>query len=476
MKFIPYILILISAVLTAAQAQTELKTSRPITIGETMSIKSARLGEEREIRIFLPRDYVASAKNYPVIYALDGEGTGAVTANAAEFMSEYSAIPQMPEVIVAAVVNANRNRDMPIPEGYGKAGEENFLAFLADELVPVVEMKYRTQPLRILLGHSQGGLFCHYAMTARPKLFQWFLAIDAPLAGFAAAKPLMEKVKTVIAKTPNYQGRLVSIENLYGWRKEWAALKDSAPKGFYGEQVEIRDETHETMAYKGIYEGLKRLFSDYAPNIAKDNKVIYTLPVLKERYKTLSEIYGYQVEIPKALLLNSADQNIAIQHGAEAVELVKQAVALYGESFRTERQMKEAEEAVRKGRNPKLEELMNLPLPSADSMKQFFGTWERKEDATWIIAFEIKDEAVRAQNTVIPPAFEPFHLEVQFVRVLDGRRIQWGERNGKGPGMTVYTAKLVDANTLAGTAEGIGFLMPRPPFSFTYKRRGGDGK
>lgn len=476
MKIFFYITIVIFGAFPAVRAQTELKTSAPIAVGETLSVKSARLGEEREIHVFLPRTYSGSVKKYPVVYALDGEGTGAVTANAAEFMNGYSAIPQMPEVIVAAIVNANRNRDMPIPEGYGKAGEENFLAFLADELVPLIEKKYRTQPLRILLGHSQGGLFTHYALAARPKTFPWILSIDAPLAGFASAKPVMEKAKTLIAKTPNYQGRLVSIENLYGWRKDWAILKDSAPKGFHGEQVEIKDETHETMAYKGIYEGLKRLFFDYAPNITRDNKVIQTLPMLEERYKAVSAAYGYQVEIPNQLLLNAADQNIALQHGSEAVALIKKATELYGKSFRTERLLNEAEAAVRKGRNPQLEELMNLPAPSAAAMKPFIGTWERKGEAIWMIAFELKNEQFRAQSTVIPPTFEPFHLDVQFVRVLDGQKLQWGERNGRGPGITVYTARLTDENTLTGTAERIGFIMSPPPFNFTYKRRAPDKK
>src|SRR5262249_12045112 len=158
-------------------------------------------------------------------------------------------------------------------------------------------------------------------------------------------KRLMEKAKTVIAKTTNYQGRLITIENLYGWRNEWKSLTEAAPKGFYGEQVEIKDETHETMVYKGIYEGLKRLFHDYAPNIVRDNKRVYTLPELEGRYKALSEAYGYQVDIPKQLLLMSADRNVAMRYGAEAVELVKRAAELYGESPTTKRLMAEAEEA-----------------------------------------------------------------------------------------------------------------------------------
>lgn len=449
--------------------QTEFLTDALISVGETLTVKSKQLGEDREIRVYFPASYQNSKRKYPVIYTLDGEGTGLLTATAARFMTEYSAIPQMPEALVVAVVNTNRNRDMPIPEGYGKAGEEKFLAFLADELIPVVEQKYRAEPLRILLGHSQGGLFAHYAMTQRPAAFQWILSIDAPLAGFSPVAPIMEKIQAAAKKT-NSRGRLVSVENLYGWRKQWSGLTAAAQKDFYAAQIEIKDETHETMAYKGVYEGLKHLFHDYAPNLVRISK-IYTLPELETLYKTVSDAYGYKVEIPRQILQMSADKNIAIQHGAEALALVKQIMAVYGESLTTQRQMREAEAAVKKGRNPIFEEWANLPPPTVDSMKKFFGIWERKDDATWIIAFEIKDGAVRAENTVIPPTFEPFHLEINFVRVLDEQRLQWGERNGRGPGVTVYTAKLIDENTLSGTAERIGFIMSPPPFDFTYKRR-----
>ena len=255
-------------------------SSAPITIGETWRIHSKRLGEEREIRVYLPHSYADSKLSLPVIYALDGEGTGPATASAVQFMTGYSEFPQMPEALVVAVINTDRNRDMPIPQMYGKGGEENFLAFLADELIPAIEQRYRTQPLRILIGHSQGGLFAHYALTARPKVFQWYLSMDAPLASFVEARPLMEKARTLITKDPNYRGRLVTIEGQLGWLKEWPSLIGAAPKGFYGARVEITDETHEAMAYKGIYEGLKRLFHDYTPK-NKDAK----LPVLEAKYK-----------------------------------------------------------------------------------------------------------------------------------------------------------------------------------------------
>ena len=450
----------------------------PITIGETLRIKSRRLGEERQIQVYLPASYGNSKHHFPVIYTLDGEGTGPVTANAVQFMTGYSAIPQMPEALVVAIPNTNRNRDMPIPQAYGKGGEENFLAFLADELIPAIEQRYRTQPLRILVGHSQGGLFAYYAMSARPAALQWFLAMDAPLSGFPEAKPIMEKARQLLIKTSNYHGRLITIENLYGWMKEWPSLVEVAPKGFYGARIEIKDETHETMAYKGIYEGLKRLFYDYAPNIVRDNKGIYTLDVLDERYKALSQAYGYPVDIPKQLLLLAATRSVGMQYGAEAVALMKRAVALYGESALTRRMMAEAEEAERKGRDPRFEEWAKLSPPSVAQMKPFLGAWveNRQEDFQGVITFAVKDGVVGAQFTGNPPGREPFQLEVNFVRVPDGQTLQWGVRNGRGPGVTVHTARLVNENTLEGTTEDVGFLQTKPPRPFTYKRRVSDQK
>ena len=467
---------LCGALASQAPNKADQVTATPITIGETIRITSQRLGEERKIQVYLPWSYSSSKQRYPVIYTLDGEGTGPIAANAVRFMTGYSAIPQMPEALVVAVTNTQRNRDMPIPESYGRGGEENFLAFLSDELIPFIEQRYRTQPLRVLIGHSQGGTFAHYALTARPKAFQWYLAMDAPL--FRQAHLILEKARVQITQNPNYRGRLVTIENLHGWKKEWASLIEAAPKGFYGAQVEIKDETHETMAYKGIYEGLKRLFHDYAPNLVRDNKGIYTLTTLDERYKALSAAYGYQVEIPEQVLLMSTSRNIAMLYGAEAVELVKRTVALYGESPSTKNLMMQAEAAIKKGREPRYEEWAKLPPPTAEQMKPFLGVWTSgtQDGFQGVMTFEVKDGVVHAQYTGNPPGGEPFELEVNFVRVLDGQRLQWGVRNGKGPGVEVHTAKLVNGDKLEGTIEEVGFVHQRPPHNFTYQRKVSDKK
>ena len=461
----------VSVTFVYAQNGQSNNTTTPITIGETFKITSKRLNEQRTIHVYFPHSYSDTRQRFPVIYTLDGEATGSIAANAVDFMTGYSLIPQMPEALVVAVTNTDRNRDMPIPQEYSKGGQENFLAFLADELIPAIDQKYHTQPMRILIGHSQGGLFATYAMTARPQVFRWYLSLDAPLAGFPEVKSIMEKFKTVITTTPNYHGRMVTVENLYGWKKEWASATADAPKGFYGAQILIKDETHETMALKGIYEGLKSLFHDYAPNIVRDQQGHYLLPVLEQMYKAESEDYGYPVDIPKSLLLVSAEKCAAEQYGEEALALVKRAVELYGESPRSKRAMANAEEAIKKGRNPQIEEWAKLGPPDVDKMKPFLGRWEGGRGFRSAITFEVRDGVVHSKYLGYPPNGDQFELVVTFVKVIDSQTLQFGIHNGRGPGVDVYTAKLIDANTLSGTTEGVGFIHGPPPGSFTFKRQ-----
>src|SRR5881394_1631050 len=98
----------------------------PIIVGESWRIKSSRLGEEREITVYLPGNYTKAKLSYPVIYILDGETIGPVAASAVQFMTTASELPQMPEAIIVAISNTDRMRDMPIPEEYGKRGEDKF--------------------------------------------------------------------------------------------------------------------------------------------------------------------------------------------------------------------------------------------------------------------------------------------------------------------------------------------------------------
>lgn len=488
MIFVSLLLLLVASTLQwvrvgQAQEQAPEISATPISIGETLQLTSKKLNEVRTIRVGLPPSYTRSSQRYPVIYTTDGEGLFLPTVSAMQFMTTASELPQMPEAIVVAIPNTNRGRDMPIPQQYGRGGEENFLAFLADELVPFIAARYRTEPLRVLIGHSQGGTFAHYALNTRPRVFPWILPVDGPL--FGPLRPLLEKTQELIAKDAKFRGRLVTIERQLGWQNDWPSLLQTAPKSFYGARVEITDETHETMVYKGIYEGLKRLFHDYAP----EDKGL-KLAALETRYKMLAEAYGYAVNIPLRVLLVSAGRQASQRYSAEAIKLVERAVVIYGESPATKRLLAQAEEAVKKGPpDPRVAEFLNSPPPTPAQIAPFIGVWEGEVNVSGgtpmqnVLTFAMDNGKVQASALVKGPSGSSFSSAVDFLVVLDDKNLQWGRKHNAG-GVYVSTAKLADANTLVGTESLIGVDPPpgikidpnRPPNSFIFKRRTGGQK
>ena len=74
--------------------------AQQISIGETVSVQSELLGEDRSLMIFLPESYSSSSFSYPVLYLLDGEPEFLHTAGIVEFLAGAD---QIPELIVGVV-------------------------------------------------------------------------------------------------------------------------------------------------------------------------------------------------------------------------------------------------------------------------------------------------------------------------------------------------------------------------------------
>jgi tetratricopeptide (TPR) repeat protein len=60
-------------------------------------------------------------------------------------------------------------------------GGEKFAAFLEKELIPHIDSLYPTEPYRMLIGHSFGGLTVVNILINHPGLFNSYLAIDPSL-------------------------------------------------------------------------------------------------------------------------------------------------------------------------------------------------------------------------------------------------------------------------------------------------------
>src|SRR5690606_31756899 len=152
-----------------------------IPIGACAVLRAEILGEARPYLVYTPPGYDAGDQRYPVIYLLDGDAHFHHATGVAAFLAAQN---RMPPAIVVGIANTDRSRDLTPtrqPQPPTSGGADRFLEFLASELIPRIERDYRTAPLRILVGHSFGGLFAVHALISRPELFDVHIAASPSL-------------------------------------------------------------------------------------------------------------------------------------------------------------------------------------------------------------------------------------------------------------------------------------------------------
>ncbi len=143
------------------------------------TITSKQLGEEREIYIRTPPNYVRGDNAYPVVYVLDGEWNFEFVASYLDYMFDNEVYPEM---IVTGVKNVNRNRDyVPQKDAYfDDTGEaDKFLGFVTDEWIEYVDMEFSTSGERVLIGHSFGGVFTLHTLFREPEQFDAYIALGS---------------------------------------------------------------------------------------------------------------------------------------------------------------------------------------------------------------------------------------------------------------------------------------------------------
>jgi len=150
---------------------------------ELLSLSSSIVGQEYRIFVALPNstflDSYAENPNmrYPVLYVLDANALfGMVT----ETVRIFNLLEIIDELIVVGIgypvdtfvaTAGFRSRDMT-----PKSGAAEFLQFIREELIPMIDATYRTSPGdNGILGHSFGGLFGLYTLFNQPDTFNRYI-------------------------------------------------------------------------------------------------------------------------------------------------------------------------------------------------------------------------------------------------------------------------------------------------------------
>lgn len=192
--------------------------SAGLTVEPSRRMRAKDYPWEHEVQVALPPTYGKTDRRYPVLWVMDGH----FFFNMAAGLVASCANKQWPEMIVVAIgappealneAQMRRNFDftpneIPGYSGFGSkihneksaaiekklkaegkvsndrmGGAPRFLPFVVDEIRGALVKAYRMEDDHTLFGDSGGGLFCGYALMARPVAFSRYICGSPALAG-----------------------------------------------------------------------------------------------------------------------------------------------------------------------------------------------------------------------------------------------------------------------------------------------------
>lgn len=245
-------------------------------------------GVDYSLYVRMPREDAPSAKRYPVICTLDADYQFAICGNHLEHLSDR--MNQAPKAILVSIAykgvypsvdgyHRERTRDYtPVfwpDDGYGpefqkiSGGGPAFLRVIAEEVMPLINARYATDPADwTLVGHSYGGLFAGWTFQERPGLFRRYLIVSPSV--WYADKLLVKREQSKAYKAPT---RAQSLYFCVGsWEEQPPHPMASQMEELAGlirkrgdphvtvEHRVFEDETHASIFPAGFSTGVRHLF------------------------------------------------------------------------------------------------------------------------------------------------------------------------------------------------------------------------
>jgi uncharacterized protein len=191
-------LIFFTKLLIAQTAQTSGTEPRQVTLDNTeqFTITSKYVpGENYSIRVSLPVNYDSYDYSFPVLYVLDGDKSFGMAKDIADWLIWFGEIK---DIIIVGISYGQgtdawwekRERDYTHCQDTNLAkinpgntgGANSFLKFVKNELIPVINKKYKAlRDSNALMGISYGGMLTSYVLFSQPEMFNGYIIIGPTL-------------------------------------------------------------------------------------------------------------------------------------------------------------------------------------------------------------------------------------------------------------------------------------------------------
>lgn len=178
------------ALLIAAPASAQ-QSPQPLVIGEIHTLPSSIMGGDRRIVVGLPSGYAdAPDRRYDVVYVIDG-GPEQDFPHLAGLAQSSEVNGTFAPFILVGIETVQRRAEItplvadPAPYvaelGVAPGGSERFRRFIAEDIKPWIEARYRTSGNDAVMGESLAGLFVVETLFEQPQLFDDYIAVSPSL-------------------------------------------------------------------------------------------------------------------------------------------------------------------------------------------------------------------------------------------------------------------------------------------------------
>jgi len=254
-----------------AQSDVGAGHASALTIGETFIIESKALGEPRRINVYVAPVYgePPSARR-PVLYMPDG-GLGEDFLHVAGLLQVMIGNGSMRPFLLVGIENTQRRRDLTGPTESARdrkiaphvGGSAAFRGFVRDELMPVVNGRYRTTAETAIMGESLAGLFVVETFFVEPGLFDTYIAFDPSL--WWNDNELVNRAGSRLRASDNRRRALYFAtseeKDLLILTKRLATiLGKTTPSGLTWHHEHMPNESHSTIYHPAALNALRRLF------------------------------------------------------------------------------------------------------------------------------------------------------------------------------------------------------------------------
>ena len=255
-------------------------------------------------------------KSYPVLYLQDPDTHFDILVEFTKLFSKQD-VDDAPPLIIVGIENTNRSRDLtPTNSNINYAGEvdssanswmsktggnEPFLKFIRDELMPFINATQKTQPYSIFAGHSFETLSTINCLINYTDMFNAYIAISPSfwwdqknLLKSASIKltnaTLLDKSlflcdgnEGVVDKT-SFNSDVLKFDSL---------LNQRPIQGLDFKYIHYPEESHATVPVKGYYDALRFIFRQWHRPLLSDKEVDSEL--IMKHYRALSKKFGYTI-------------------------------------------------------------------------------------------------------------------------------------------------------------------------------------